>query len=264
MKKYLKDFKVTAVTQYQGGTAKIVLHPNDGVLPNMLPGQFVNIDVHDCKDAFLRRPISICDVNEEEKLLYLYIKRAGKGTDVLCNAEVGDIWNILLPLGNGFKLPGVSQSYLASCTSFSSPLLIGGGVGVAPLFYLGRKLKTMGIEPTFLLGGASVQDLPLLSDFRKIGRTFVTTVDGSEGTKGFVTDHQILINGSFDKLYCCGPTPMMKAIAHKASEWQCDCEVSLENRMACGLGACLCCVEGTKTGNRCVCTEGTRYLILTS
>lgn len=247
MKKYVKDFRVADITRFAGGTALVRLEPSDGVLPEMAPGQFVNIQVPDCREAFLRRPISICDV--EDGRLVLYIKRAGKGTDRLCDAAEGECWNILLPLGNGFDIEGEARP--------ERPLLVGGGVGVAPLFYLGRCLRRAGVAPTFLLGGASLADLPLLDRFREVGRTFVTTVDGSAGTRGFVTDHEIMSGKEgFDKLYCCGPTPMMKAIAAIAPTMGCDCEVSLENRMACGLGACLCCVEGTKEGNRCVCTEG--------
>ena len=113
----------------------------------------------------------------------------------------------------------------------------------------------MGGEPTFLLGARSKKDLLMLDEYAKLGRVFITTEDGTEGEKGFVTNHSVL-NEHFDSIYTCGPTPMMKAVAHYAKEHDITCEVSLENMMACGLGACLCCVEKTTEGNLCVCKEG--------
>jgi dihydroorotate dehydrogenase electron transfer subunit len=128
-------------------------------------------------------------------------------------------------------------------------------VGVAPLLYLGATLKEQGTAPTFLLGGRSAKDVLLLDEFQKYGRVLVTTEDATMGEKGFVTNHSVL-NESFSQIYTCGPTPMMKAVARYATEKGIECEASLENMMACGLGACLCCVEKTKDGNVCVCKEG--------
>ena len=135
-------------------------------------------------------------------------------------------------------------------------LLIGGGVGVAPLLYMGAEMKLAGIEPTFLLGARTAQDLLLTDEFNKYGRVYVTTEDGSEGEKGFVTNHHILTQETFDRISTCGPTPMMKAVARLAKAKGIACEASLENLMACGLGACLCCVEKTVDGNVCVCKDG--------
>lgn len=248
MKKYLLDFKVVDVERYDGGTALIKLVPVGAELPAMLPGQFVNILVKDCDGVFLRRPISICNVNRQEGSLTLYIKRVGKGTEHLCDCKINDVFNLLLPLGNGFSIEGKDLP--------ERPLLIGGGVGMAPMLYLGQCLKDKGCEPAFLLGGARKEDIPLLAYFTAVGATHVTTVDGSLGTKGFVTDHEVFLSGGYNKIYCCGPTPMMKAVAAVATKKGIDCEVSLENKMACGLGACLCCVEDTAFGHRCVCTDG--------
>jgi dihydroorotate dehydrogenase electron transfer subunit len=114
----------------------------------------------------------------------------------------------------------------------------------------------MGCDVTFLLGARSAKDLLLLDKFGEYGRVLVTTEDGSFGEKGFVTQHSVLRNEKFDMVQCCGPTPMMKAVARYAREAEVTCEVSLENLMACGLGACLCCVEKTVEGNVCVCKEG--------
>ena len=115
----------------------------------------------------------------------------------------------------------------------------------------------MGAEPTFLLGARSAKDLLMLNEFKRYGRVFITTEDGTEGEQGFVTNHSILQQEKFDLISTCGPAPMMKAVARFAASADTECEVSLENKMACGVGACLCCVEKTKDkGNVCVCKEG--------
>jgi dihydroorotate dehydrogenase electron transfer subunit len=155
--------------------------------------------------------------------------------------------NCLLPLGNGFTMPQSSEERI---------LLVGGGVGVAPLLYMGAQMAKMGCIPTFLLGARTAKDLLMLDIFKSYGRVCVTTEDGSEGEKGFVTNHSLLQNERFDRIATCGPTPMMKAVARYSRKAQTECEASLENLMACGLGACLCCVEKTTEGNLCVCKDG--------
>lgn len=226
--------------------SRLTLAPADGsMLPAILPGQFVQVAAN-TPGVFLRRPISINDVNYDQNTIDLLIRKAGKGTSTLVALKEGDKLNILLPLGNGFSLDVASGSRL---------LLIGGGVGVAPLLYLGRKLKEAGHKPEFLLGARSARDLLELDDFAAIGTVHVSTEDGSMGEHGLVTRHSAL-EGNIDTIYCCGPAPMMKAVASIARERAINCEVSLENMMACGLGACLCCVENTVKGNVCVCTEG--------
>lgn len=117
-------------------------------------------------------------------------------------------------------------------------------------------MKSCGIEPTFLLGARSASDLLQLDLFGKYGRVYITTEDGTAGEQGFVTNHSILNNEHFDRIATCGPKPMMMAVARYAAKAGVDCEVSLENMMACGLGACLCCVEKTVEGNLCVCKDG--------
>ncbi|MDE5692338.1 MAG: dihydroorotate dehydrogenase electron transfer subunit [Duncaniella sp.] len=226
--------------------SRLTLAPADGsTLPVILPGQFVQVAAN-TPGVFLRRPISINDVNYDQNTIDLLIRKAGKGTSTLVALKEGDKLNILLPLGNGFSLDVTSGSRL---------LLIGGGVGVAPLLYLGRKLKEAGHKPEFLLGARSAADLLELDDFAAVGTVHVSTEDGSMGERGLVTRHSAL-EGNIDTIYCCGPAPMMKAVAAIARERAINCEVSLENMMACGLGACLCCVENTVKGNVCVCTEG--------
>lgn len=214
-------------------------------LPDMLPGQFVEVRIDETPGTFLRRPISINMVDRQHNELWLMVAMVGNGTRRLGSLHAGDVVNCVLPLGNGFS----------PLTTHHSPLLIGGGVGVAPLLYLGAALRAQGVEPTFLLGGRSEKDVLELDLFKQYGRVCVTTEDGTLGEQGFVTNHSVL-GEQFDHIYTCGPTPMMKAVARYATEHGIECEASLENLMACGLGACLCCVEKTKEGNVCVCKEG--------
>ena len=247
-KKCILDLTVKAVEKVHERYVLIRLTA-DAPLPDMAPGQFVEVRVDGSANTFLRRPISINFVDKEQNELWLLVACVGDGTRRLAALQAGDTLNCVLPLGNGFSL---SSSLLAPRSS----LLVGGGVGVAPLLYLGAVLKQSGIEPTFLLGARTKNDLLMLGEFKKYGRVLVTTEDGSMGECGFVTNHSVLNKERFDLIQCCGPTPMMKAVARYARQQQIACEVSLENLMACGLGACLCCVEKTKDGNVCVCKEG--------
>ena len=245
MKKYILDLKVKEVEQIHQRYVLIKLtHQN--ILPDMLPGQFVEVRVDGSPSTFLRRPISINFVDRENNELWLLVATVGQGTKQLAKLKFGDVLNCVLPLGNGFTPAKQGEKVL----------LVGGGVGVAPLLYMGAEMKRQGIEPTFLLGARTANDLLMLPIFNKYGRAYVTTEDGSMGEKGFVTNHSILTQEHFDRISTCGPTPMMKAVARYARQNNVDCEASLENLMACGLGACLCCVEKTTEGNLCVCKDG--------
>lgn len=216
-------------------------------LPEMYPGQFVEVRVDNSPETFLRRPISINFVDYKRNELWLLIQIIGEGTRKLSTCKQGDLLNLLLPLGNSYTIPTNEDSKL---------LLVGGGVGIAPLLYLGSKLKEKGIICDFLLGGRSKYNLLQLEEFSNFGNVFTTTEDGTYGEKGFVTNHSILTNKKYDLIYSCGPTPMMKAVAAYAKSKNTECEVSLENTMACGFGACLCCVTDSVDGHVCVCTEG--------
>lgn len=250
MKKYILDLTVKSVQQIHERYVLIKL-TDSHALPEMLPGQFVEIRVDGSSTTFLRRPISICYVDYKENELWLLVAVVGDGTHRMAQLQAGDKLNCVLPLGNGFS------PYLSTNGELKGiPLLVGGGVGVAPLLYLGAFCHSQGVEPTFLLGARTAKDLLMLDEFRKYGRVLVTTEDGSEGEKGFVTNHSVLAQEHFDLIQCCGPTPMMKAVARYARAKGIECEVSLENLMACGLGACLCCVEKTTEGNLCVCKDG--------
>ena len=245
MKKKILDLKVVSVTQIHARYVLIRL-TDDTPLPEMLPGQFVEVRVDGSPCTFLRRPISINFVDRANNELWLLVATVGEGTKTIARLHTGDTLNCVLPLGNGFTPVQAGEKVL----------LIGGGVGVAPLLYMGAEMKQAGHEPVFLLGARTSQDLLMLDEFKKYGRVYVTTEDGSEGEQGFVTNHSILSAERFDRISTCGPTPMMKAVARLAKAQGIACEVSLENLMACGLGACLCCVEKTTEGNVCVCKDG--------
>lgn len=236
MKKYLLDLTVKAVERIHERYVLLRL-TDEKPLPEMLPGQFVEVRVDGSPGTFLRRPISINFVDREQNELWLLVATVGEGTRRLAELKAGDQLNCLLPLGNGFTAAKQGEKVL----------LIGGGVGVAPLLYMGAEMQCQGIEPTFLLGARTSKDLLMLDIYKRYGRVHVTTEDGSEGEKGFVTNHSILQQERFDRISTCGPTPMMKAVARLAKAEGIECEASLENLMACGLGACLCCVEKVKT-----------------
>ena len=245
MKKFVLDLSVKAVERVHERYVLIRL-THEKPLPVMRSGQFVEVRVDGSATTFLRRPISINFVDYEANELWLLVAMVGDGTRRLAELQAGDRLNCLLPLGKGFSEVAAGQRLL----------LVGGGVGVAPLLYQGAIMKQAGVDVTFLLGARTGHDLLMLDAFQRYGRVFTTTEDGSEGERGFVTQHTLLNNERFDLIQTCGPTPMMKAVARYAREHDIACEASLENLMACGLGACLCCVEKTTEGNLCVCKEG--------
>ena len=215
-------------------------------LPEMLPGQFVEVRVDGSPDTFLRRPFSVHDVNYGQNTFRLLIQIAGKGTERLSMHTKGEYLNLIYPLGNSFSIPSGPQKIL----------LVGGGCGVAPLLFLGKHLKANGHNPDVLLGFRNSERIIEYDEYLKLGRVFLTTEDGSSGEKGFVTDHQVLKDAVYDRIYCCGPEPMMRAVASYSRDNKVDCEVSLENLMGCGIGVCLCCIVTTVRGNLCTCTDG--------
>lgn len=244
--KHLSDLHVTDITFLREDYVLISLSHPEGTMPPCAPGQFVEIAVEGSPTTFLRRPISINWCDTAENRLDLLIHIVGDGTRALSQLKAGDTLNCLYPLGNGFSVPAAP----------SKVLLVGGGVGTAPMLQYGKVLRENGHEPIFLLGGRSAKDILQLERFQKLGRVYVTTEDATLGEKGFVTNHSILQQETFDLVTACGPKPMMKAVAAFCRDHNLSCEVSLENMMACGLGACLCCVEKTVRGNVCVCKEG--------
>lgn len=247
MKKYILDLRLSSVERLHERYVLLKATDPQGSLPEMLPGQFAQLRIDGSKNTFLRRPISIHNVDRERNEVWFLVQTVGEGTRSLAGLVKGDVLNVVLPLGNGFTIPEKATEKV---------LLVGGGVGIAPLLYMGARMKAMGCEPTFLLGARSAADLLQLKEYEALGRVFVTTEDGTAGERGFVTQHSLLSDEKFDRISVCGPKPMMVAVARYAKSVGTKCEVSLENMMACGLGACLCCVEDTEMGNVCVCKEG--------
>ena len=247
MKKFILDLVVTQNIRLHANYVLIKMtHANP--LPEMVPGQFAEIRIDGSQSTYLRRPISINFVDKEANEVCFLVQLVGDGTRKLSTVSVGDVVNVVLPLGNGYSLP--------QNASVVKPLLVGGGVGTAPMLMLGSTLAKMGCKPTFLLGARSANDLLQLDEFQKLGDVYMTTEDGSMGEKGYVTMHSVLNEQKFDRIYTCGPKPMMMAVAKYAAANDIECEVSLENKMACGVGACLCCVENTDEGHLCVCKDG--------
>lgn len=200
-------------------------------------GQFVNIKI----DGFyLRRPISVCDV-EDNKLTLIY-KVVGKGTEAMRDMKSGETLDILTGLGNGYDLS----------VSGEKPLLLGGGVGVPPLYNLAKRLIAEGKEVTVILGFNSKGDVFYENEFAALGaKVFVTTADGSYGIKGFVTD--AVKDLDYTYFYTCGPEPMLKAVYKNLTT---SGQFSFEERMGCGFGACMGCSCKTITGNKRICKEG--------
>lgn len=246
MKKKIIDLEVTANIELNESYILIKATSPES-LSSCMPGQFAQLRVDGSSKTFLRRPISINWVEPANNEVWFLIQKVGDGTRHLARLQTGETFNVILPLGNTFSKP--------QCTT-KRPLLVGGGVGVAPMLFLGKKLKEEGYDPIFLLGARSKKDLLQLDLFEQLGTVYTTTEDGSYGEKGFVTHHSVLKTQRFSKIYSCGPKSMMQAIAAYAKREDIACEVSLENMMACGIGACLCCVEDTPKGHVCACTEG--------
>ena len=199
-------------------------------------GQFVNIKID---GLFLRRPISVCDYGEGT--LTLIYKIVGEGTEIMAGYGAGEVLDVLTGLGNGYDVS----------LSGDKPLLIGGGVGVPPLYNLCKKLAALGKKPTVVLGFNSACDVFYEEEFRALGAdVYVTTADGSYGIKGFVTN---AMDVEYTHFYCCGPEPMLKAVyaATKTSG-----QFSFEERMGCGFGACMGCSCKTITGYKRICKEG--------
>jgi dihydroorotate dehydrogenase electron transfer subunit len=243
--KKVQDFRVESY-EWLNDSSYVINLQADTDLATVDPGNFAEVEVPNASDVFLRRPLSVLDVDYDNRILSFYIKIIGKGTKRLGAYNKGDVINVIYPLGNSFQANGSK-----------SVLIVGGGSGIAPFILLARELQKKGIKTTFLFGARTANEIVLTEEFGKYGDILVTTEDGSLGEKGLVTQHSVFKDDlPFDKIYTCGPDPMMKAVARIAKEKDVPCDVSLENMMACGFGACLCCVTETTTGNRCVCTEG--------
>ncbi|MDD6620805.1 MAG: dihydroorotate dehydrogenase electron transfer subunit [Eubacteriales bacterium] len=199
------------------------------------PGQFVNIKI---SDKYLRRPISVCDC--DDSTITVIYKVVGNGTEEMSQMQVGESLDVLTGLGNGYDI-----------TKSKKPMLIGGGVGVPPMYMLAKKLIEDGQQVTVILGFNTKDEIFFEQEFKDLGAdVYVATADGSYGIKGFVTDAFI---DDYDYFYTCGPLPMFKAVYEKTTT---SGQFSFEERMGCGFGACMGCSCKTKYGNKRICKDG--------
>ncbi|MDQ0245615.1 dihydroorotate dehydrogenase electron transfer subunit [Bacillus fengqiuensis] len=213
------------------------------------PGQFVHLRVNDDYLPTLRRPISICTMDREKQQFTMIYRAEGAGTKKLAEKKPGDTVDVLGPLGNGFPTDAVEKHETA--------LLVGGGIGVPPLYELSKQLTAKGVKVIHVLGFQSSEDAFYEEKFLTLGETYIATVDGTYGTKGFVTDVIKQRDLQFDTLFSCGPTPMLKALEQAYPHKR--VYLSLEERMGCGIGACFACVcrvdEETAAYKK-VCSDG--------
>lgn len=219
-------------------TCELVLEGDTSAL--LRPGQFVELQL---PGFFLRRPVSVCNWTEDG--LLLLVRSVGEGTRMLAAAEPGTEFDALTGLGNGFDLSACGET----------PVLVGGGIGLAPLYGLACRLADRGLAPTVALGFRSEEDVFYAGEFGALGcRVFVATEDGSLGTRGNVTDLLPSFLPECDYAFACGPTPMLRAVSALAQLT--GGQFSLEARMACGFGACMGCSVETRAGPRRVCKDG--------
>jgi dihydroorotate dehydrogenase electron transfer subunit len=247
MNKTVQELAIKENVQLNEDTNLLIFEAPD-LKEDLLPGQFANVLVKDSTTTFLRRPFSIYDFDKKTGSFSLIIKKVGDGTRKLCQFNAGEKLSVIYPLGKSFSLPNRDEKVL----------LIGGGSGIAPMMIMAKAIAHLTSEIHILLGARAAKDHIELEKFEKVGKLHLTTEDGSLGEKGFVIHHSLFNDiKSFDRIYTCGPNPMMKAIGDIAIENDVACEVSLENMMGCGFGVCLCCVTDTHDkGHQCVCTDG--------
>ena len=227
-------FSIVSNTPLTDSVYKMVLSGDTSAIT--APGQFVNIQL---TGKFLRRPISVCDYDAQT--LTIVYKVVGKGTEQMAAMAAGETLDILTGLGNGYDLAPAGDR----------PVLLGGGVGVPPLYHLAKRLLALGKEVTVVLGFNTASEIFYEKEFQALGcKTFVTTVDGSYGKKGFVTD---ALPEDYTYFYTCGPEPMLKAVYRTTNT---SGQMSFEQRMGCGFGACMGCSCKTLTGNKRICKEG--------
>ena len=227
-------FRIVENTELVSGVYRMKLQGDTSAIT--APGQFVNIQLD---GLFLRRPISVCDV--EGDVLTIIYKVVGKGTRAMSQMQSGEL-DVLTGLGNGYDLSLCGEK----------PVLLGGGVGVPPMYHLAKRLVAQGKTPTVILGFNKAQEVFYKEEFKTLGcEVFVTTVDGSYGIKGFVTD--ALQNVEYTHFCTCGPEPMLKAV-YKATNT--SGQMSFEERMGCGFGACMGCSCKTLTGYKRICKDG--------
>ncbi|MDF0725249.1 dihydroorotate dehydrogenase electron transfer subunit [Cytobacillus sp. S13-E01] len=196
------------------------------------PGQFVHVKVTGGSEPLLRRPISIANIDHQHNQFTMIYRREGHGTRVLSEKEAGIQVDVLGPLGNGFPVEATDKGETA--------MLVGGGIGVPPLYELSQQLVAKGVNVIHVLGFQTESAVFYEEQFSLLGETYIATVDGSYGSKGFITDVITNFGLQFDTLYSCGPTMMLKALEQRYADKR--AYISLEERMGCGVGACFACV----------------------
>ena len=220
------------------------------VLDMKQPGQFVHLRVSDQMEPLLRRPISISSIDKETLEFKMIYRADGRGTTLLSEKKPGDQVDVLGPLGNGFPIDKIEAGQTA--------LLVGGGIGVPPLYELSKRLVEKGVKPVHVLGFQSKDVVFYEREFRQLGETYIVTVDGSHGHKGFVTNVLETLEDDFAVYYSCGPTPMLSALERMYPEK--EGYLSFEERMGCGIGACFACVcettKNTEADYVKVCSDG--------
>ncbi|MBM7608294.1 dihydroorotate dehydrogenase electron transfer subunit [Lysinibacillus composti] len=220
------------------------------IVQDMNPGQFVHVRVSDSFEPLLRRPISIASIDCEASECTIIYRAEGRGTQILSQKQVGDEVDVLGPLGNGFSAEAATEGGTA--------LLVGGGIGVPPLYELSKQLNARGVRTIHVFGFATENVTFYEEQFSALGETHFVTVDGTKGTKGFVTDLLEELQPEFDVFYSCGPLPMLRALEQFYPEK--PGFLSFEERMGCGIGACFACIckttENTEKDYVKVCSDG--------
>lgn len=213
-------------------------------------GQFVQLRL---PDFYLRRPISVCDWRAaEDGALDLIYKVVGRGTEAMCRYAPGMELDLLTGLGNGYDVDRLDE-----VTAAQFPLLVGGGVGIPPLYGLAKKLLAACKKPSVIMGFNTADEVFWKAEFERLGvPVHVTTVDGSMGVRGFVTDAMHAMAGRYDYVYACGPEPMLKAVWGECEKNDVHGQFSFEERMACGFGVCMGCSCRTKYGSKRICKDG--------
>ena len=246
--KFEKNAVITSVVKETDGIYSMWLKDSE-IAKAARPGQFVSFYC-DGKSEMLPRPISICEINKEEGILRFVFRVVGKGTEEFAKKQAGDTIRIIGPLGNGFTLEG------------KKVILIGGGIGIPPMLELAKQLKQLQCETQVVLGYRD-SNLFLKNEFEPYASVYVSTEDGSVGTKGNVIDAIKENQLEADMVFACGPTPMLKGVKAYAEEKGIRAQFSLEEKMACGIGACLACVCQSKekdhhsnVNNKRVCKDG--------
>lgn len=238
---------IIGLDQIAKETFKLDLGIDRSRLEGFKPGQFIHIQINSGTEFMLRRPISIANIDLENELLTVIFKVFGKGTEQLTQLRPGELLDILVPCGNGYPIDTLNCK---------QALLIGGGIGIPPLYYLARKLVDQGVELTTILGFQTKDDIFYHDEFKELGQCYLTTDDGSYGRKGYVTDVIEQEELNFDYYFSCGPTAMLKNVKKQLQYF--PGYISLEERMGCGVGTCYACVVPTADGKQFkkVCSDG--------